>query len=68
MFEGGIRGVGFVTGGIIEGVRSISKRLIHVSDWFPTLVHLAGGDTNDLDLDGHNVWGAIRYVIHSTLC
>lgn len=58
LWEGGIRGVGFVHGNILSRRRVNCTGLIHVTDWYPTLVNLAGGDLDD-DLDGYDVWNAI---------
>ena len=60
LWEGGIRGVGFVHGKQIEQQARTSTELIHVSDWFPTLIHLAGGNVAGLKLDGYNMWPTIR--------
>ena len=64
LFEGAIHGVGFVSGGLVRKQKgTINNNLIHISDWFPTLIHLGGGNTDDLDLDGYDIWHSIRWVI-----
>jgi len=58
-WEGGIKGIGFVTSPLIKNRGTVNNGLMHVSDWFPTLVGLAGGDTAGLNLDGFDVWQSI---------
>ena len=43
---------------------SIYSGMIHESDWYPTLITLAGGDPTDtgegrVPIDGHDVWSAM---------
>jgi len=58
-WEGGIKGIGFVTSPLIKNGGTVNNGFMHVSDWFPTLVGLAGGDTAGLNLDGFDVWQSI---------
>ncbi|XP_072036039.1 arylsulfatase B-like [Amphiura filiformis] len=62
LWEGGMHGIGFVTGGAFPDARrgTTYNGMMHVSDWFPTIVSgLAGGSLNGTKLDGHDVWKSI---------
>ena len=42
VWEGGARGAAFVYGKSLEQKGVTSKELLHVTDWYPTLIKLAG--------------------------
>ena len=53
LFEGGLRVPAFVHSPLLENPGRVEKSLIHVTDWFPTLMRLAGGDLSSISgLDG----------------
>jgi arylsulfatase A-like enzyme len=55
-----MRAVGFIHSALLRTRGYSYHGLVHVSDWFPTMYRLAGGDPSSLDgLDGHDVWAAI---------
>ncbi|XP_063423154.1 arylsulfatase I-like [Mytilus trossulus] len=62
LWEGGVKAVGFVHGQMIQKKGAISKELIHISDWFPTLINLANGSLKRTNpLDGVDQWRTISY-------
>ncbi|MCO6458085.1 MAG: arylsulfatase [Pirellulaceae bacterium] len=57
LYEGGVRAAAFATwaGRLPAGSRN--KEPLHVVDWYPTLVKLAGGSLQQpLPLDGRDIW------------
>lgn len=51
--------MGFVNSPLLTRQGKISHKLIHITDWYPTSVWLAGG-ANSRNQDGFNVWNAIK--------
>ncbi|XP_052813682.1 arylsulfatase B-like [Mya arenaria] len=68
LWEGGMHGVGFVHSQLLNDkvIGSVSRGLIHVTDWFPTLVKLANGNLNGTKpLDGYDQWNTINKAADS---
>ena len=53
--------MGFVHSDRLENRGSVNRALIHVTDWYPTIVHLVGGDVTYLNLDGYDQWDTISH-------
>lgn len=57
LYEGGIRAPAFVNWqGVLE--QGVINLPLHIADWLPTFLELAGGskDEKDLNFDGKNIW------------
>lgn len=37
----------------------VSRQMIHITDWLPTLITAAGGDPSNLTIDGMDMWNAL---------
>jgi arylsulfatase B len=60
LWEGGVRGVGLIWSPILKSNNRLSKQLMHISDWFPTLLHIGGYDVNKLaNIDGISMWDSL---------
>ncbi|XP_054721614.1 arylsulfatase B-like [Uloborus diversus] len=60
LLEGAIRGTAFVWSRFLRNMRKVSNELMHITDWLPTLLALAGGNPAELqDIDGFNQWSSI---------
>lgn len=63
LWEGGVKGVGLVRG--LDLVTSplaggMSDELYHISDWYPTVLRLAGLTVDTYLLNGFNIWPSLR--------
>ncbi|KAA0186806.1 hypothetical protein HAZT_HAZT002130 [Hyalella azteca] len=59
LWEGGTRGAAFIHSPILSYPGSVSNRLVHVTDWYPTFMHLAGM-SDPQGIDGLNQWEALN--------
>ncbi|XP_060068036.1 arylsulfatase I-like isoform X1 [Ylistrum balloti] len=57
LWEGGVRGVGFLHSPLLKKSGYVSEQLLHVCDWLPTFYSAAGGNPGDLgETDGYDMW------------
>ena len=60
IFVGGVRGAGFIHSPLLENPGRVSKDLIHVTDWLPTIVSLAGLQIPKNKFDGYDQWDTLQ--------
>lgn len=62
VWEGGVRGVGFVNSPLFGNTSYVSDNFFHVTDWLPTLYSAAGGDPSTLPKqDGFDMFKMLKY-------
>ncbi|XP_065187646.1 arylsulfatase J-like [Sycon ciliatum] len=60
VWEGGTRSPGFVHGKMLGKTKRTHNGIMHVTDWYPTLVSAAGGHLGDSEVDGIDQWSALQ--------
>ncbi|KAK3922899.1 Arylsulfatase I [Frankliniella fusca] len=66
LWEGGVRGAGLLWSPLLARPGRVSRQLMHVTDWLPTLVRVAGGDPSTLPpIDGMDMWDALSFDLDS---
>merc|ERR1719330_1627122 len=63
LWEGGTRGAAFIHGSMLSIPGTVSRALIHVSDWLPTLISAAGGDMTTMMEDGDSIDGVDQWAV-----
>lgn len=62
LWEGGVRGVGFIHSPLLQKQGYVYNNMLHVCDWLPTLYSAAGGRPNVMkNLDGYDHWEALSH-------
>ncbi|XP_064597817.1 arylsulfatase I-like [Liolophura sinensis] len=61
MWEGGVRGTGFVYSPLLQNTGYVSSHMMHVADWLPTIYRVAGGDPSEMTtIDGYDMWDVLN--------
>ncbi|XP_057307730.1 arylsulfatase B-like [Hydractinia symbiolongicarpus] len=67
LYEGGVRAAGFIHSKLLKSPGRVSMDLMHVTDWLPTFVNLAGGSVKPNNpLDGVNQWETLQNMVPSS--
>ncbi|KAL5009447.1 hypothetical protein ScPMuIL_011752 [Solemya velum] len=62
IWEGGVRGVGFLHSPLLKQRNYVAEQMMHVCDWLPTFLKAAGGDPSLLvDSDGMDMWEMLSH-------
>ncbi|XP_057307731.1 arylsulfatase B-like isoform X1 [Hydractinia symbiolongicarpus] len=66
LWEGGVRAAGFIHSKLLKNPGRVSMDLMHVTDWLPTFVNLAGGSVKPNNpLDGVDQWETLQNMTPS---
>ncbi|XP_072391366.1 arylsulfatase I [Diabrotica undecimpunctata] len=57
LWEGGIRAAGLLWSPLIKKPQRVASQRFHITDWLPTLIDAAGGDSSKINnIDGKSQW------------
>ncbi|XP_021920854.1 arylsulfatase J-like isoform X2 [Zootermopsis nevadensis] len=60
LYEGGVRGVAVVWSSLLQNPGRLSTQMMHISDWYPTIYSMAGGEVDKLgEIDGVDQWPSL---------
>lgn len=60
LWEGGVRGAGCLWSPYIAKPGRVAHQMVHITDWLPTLISAAGGDSSTLkSIDGLDLWNTL---------
>ena len=60
-WEGAIRVPAFIYSELLASRGVVRDGVMHITDWFPTILNLAGGNSALIgDMDGMDMWQMIR--------
>lgn len=65
LWEGGVRGTGFIWSPFIRNPQRVSNQKIHIADWLPTILGAVGGNLDLNGIDGINQWEEISTGMQS---
>nr|XP_054933356.1 arylsulfatase B-like [Dermacentor andersoni] len=66
LWEGATKVPAFIWSPLLANTRRVSKQLMHITDWVPTLYSIGGGDVDTLgELDGFDMWRYLSQGIDS---
>ena len=70
LWEGGTHVPAFIWSPLLEKSNYVSNKLMHISDWFPTLLRIAGHNMSTLpynEMDGIDMWDVLSGNLNNSL-
>ncbi|XP_064644583.1 arylsulfatase B-like isoform X1 [Lineus longissimus] len=65
LWEGGVRGPGFIYSNLLKNSGRTSNQLMHVSDWLPTILSAIDADIKPNNPDGFDMWPTLNHGLES---